>query len=79
MYVIGKKMITDSFTWHDQKQPKVTRLTLQRLTYFAELGDASCGNPLNYENVSVLVEAGVVRVYESARLPLVAFPAETIA
>ena len=79
MYVIGKKMIAGSFTWDDQKQSKVTGRILQRLTYFAELGDASRGNPLNYENVPVLIEAGVVRVYESTCLPLIALPAETFA
>ena len=55
------------------------RLSDKVLTDFSELGDASRGNPLNYENVSGLVEAGVVRVYESAGLPLVALPAETFA
>ena len=79
MYVIGKKMIDGSFTWDDQKQSKVTGRIRQRLAYFAELGDASRGNPLNYENVSVLIETGVVRVYESARLPLIALQAETVA
>ena len=51
----------------------------KNLTYFADISNATRKNPFDYENVSGLIDAGLVRVYESTRFSLIVLSSEAFA